>query len=136
DLETLRIDDSLRMANIASQGDRKRLGGRSVASSAVRHRPGNPEIGSLIGHPRQLRQDTPRVGEGLINVPQRTGSADPRKMEIGRGLALRYVSGAIDTDEEERHAQRIMALQGAQPVTDRFKSHVVAVTCMLVGVTA
>src|SRR5947208_12461098 len=116
------------MANIASQGDRKRLGGRSVASSAVRHRPGNPEIGSLIGHPRQLSEDAPRVGEGLINVPQRTGATDPRKMEIGRRLALRYVSGAIDADEEERHAPRMMALQGAQPVADRFKADAEQVT--------
>src|SRR5438445_4605884 len=111
------------MANIEPQANRKRLCGRAVAASAMRHRPGNPQIGSLIGDSRQLRQDTPGAGEGLINVPQRTGPADPRKMEIGRRLALRYVSGAIDTDEEERHAPRIMALQGAEPVTDRFKAH-------------
>ena len=49
-------------------------------------------------------------------------------MEIGRRLAFRYVSGAIDADEEERHAPRIVALQGAQPVTDRFEAHAEPVT--------
>src|SRR5258705_11059771 len=124
------------MANIASERDRKRLGGRAVAPSAVRHGPGNPEIGPFIGHPRQLRQDTPRIGEGFINVPQRTGATDPRKMEIGSRLALRYVSGAIDADEEERHAPRIVALQGAQPMAYRLKANAEPVTEQFDVVTA
>jgi hypothetical protein len=49
-------------------------------------------------------------------------------MEIGRRLALRYVAGAVDADEEERHAPCVMSLQSAQPVTDRFKADAEPVT--------
>ena len=63
------------------------------------------------------------MSEGLVHIPQRTGSAGAGKMEIRRRLALRNIAGAVDADEEERHASRVVTLQGAQAVANRLKTH-------------
>src|SRR4030088_1459104 len=97
DLDALGVDDALRVKNVAAKRDRKGFGWRPVSAPAVRNGSGDPQVGLLIGHPRQLHQDFSRISKSLINIPEWTGPPDGGKMEICRRLALRYVSGAIDT---------------------------------------
>ena len=43
-------------------------------------------------------------------------------MKVGGGLTLGNISGAVDTDEKERHAARIWSLQSAQPMAHSLKA--------------
>lgn len=92
-----------------------------VAACLVRDRARDPKISSLIRHSRDLRQDASRIGEGFIDVPQRTGPADAGEMEIRRRQALRDVAGTVDPDEEERHAVCGRPPQGAEAMANGFE---------------
>ena len=69
-----------------------------------------------------MRQDALRLREGFIDIPQRAGAADAREVKVGRRLALGNIAGAVDADEEERHAARAGFLQGAETVARGFET--------------
>ncbi len=78
-VEALGIDDALRMADVAAQRHRETLARCAIAAAAVGHGARDPEIRSLVRHPRQLGEDPTGTGERFIDIPQRAGAADPRR---------------------------------------------------------
>ncbi|MPL99021.1 hypothetical protein SDC9_45234 [bioreactor metagenome] len=104
------------MGEVAAKRHGKALDGRAIAARAVAHRASHPQVAPPVGHLRHLRQDLAGARERLVDVPQRAGAADPREMEIGRRLPFRDIAGAVDPDEEERHAAGLRPLQCREPV--------------------
>lgn len=83
--------------------------------------PRDPEVSALIRHSRDLRENAPRIGERLVDVPQRTRAPDPGEMKIRRRLTFRDVACTIDPDEEEWNAACGWPLQGAEAMADGFE---------------
>ncbi len=92
------------VAQLAAERDGE-LGARRVMSvAAARDGAGDPEVPLTVRHLGDLGEDTARGGERLVHRPQRAGAAEPREVEVGGGLPLGDIAGAVDPQERERHA--------------------------------
>jgi hypothetical protein len=56
--------------------------------------------------------------EGLVDIPERAGAADPGEVEAGGRLTLGDVASPVDPHEDERHAARPRTLQCTEAVRD------------------
>lgn len=119
-IQTVTVDESVGVSNLASQSDGEDLCGLSVSSRSTFDRASNPEVSAAVGHLCDLGHDLARIRERLVDVPQRARTAAGGEVESGGGLTLRHVSGTVDTDEHERNPAKFGALQSREAVADRL----------------
>ena len=99
DFESVRVDDSSSVSQLAAESERERLARLAVSHGPPLHRAGDPEIVTAVGHFGDLRDDLSGVGERLVDIPQWACAAARREVKSCGGLAFRHVSRAVDADE-------------------------------------
>ncbi len=71
-IQTVAVDESVGVSNLASQSDGEDLCGLSVSSRSTFDRASNPEVSAAVGHLCDLGgHDLARIRERLVDVPQR-----------------------------------------------------------------
>ena len=62
------------------------------------------------------------MGEGTVDIPERTGTAELRELEFGGAAALENIARDIGFGKVKRDARQIRALQCAEAVGDLFET--------------
>src|ERR1700730_17219380 len=117
-VESVGVDEPLGVLEIAAQADSEGFAKRSVAAVAPGDCPGDPQVAAAVGHLGQLGLDLAGMHEGLVDIPERTGAADPGEVETGSRLTLGDIARPVNPHEDERHAARPGALQCTEAVRD------------------
>src|SRR6478672_12041845 len=74
-VQSLRVDEPVCVPEFAAQPDRESLARLTISRRPSLDSARHPHVAAAIGHLGDLDQDLARVGEGLVDVPQRAGAA-------------------------------------------------------------
>ena len=124
-VQALRVHQPVGVPDLAAQPDGEGLARLTVPGRPALDGAGHPHVVAPVRHLGDLHQNLARVGERLVDVPQRAGAARGREVKTGGGLALRHVTGPVHPDEGERHAAHRRALQRREAVADGLVAHLV-----------
>ena len=93
-----------------------------VGAGALDDAATDAQVAGPIGHLCDLHEYPARAAEGLVDVPQRAGAPEARKLEPRVAVTLGDVAGLIDAHEIERYATLAGALQITEPVADLLEA--------------
>ena len=111
EVQTIRIDQRACVFDLASQCNRVAPHRGAEMAAGFRHVPRQRNITHPVRRFRQLAQEPARRLERAVHVLQRTGPAEPGKLQPRGRMAFGDRSRLIDPDKEERDALGSGALQ-------------------------
>ena len=111
------------MAGLAAEANGEELIGVAETALVVADGASDPEVVATVGHLSELADDDLRLGERLVDAPERAGAARVGEVHASCGLALGHIAGAVDANEGKGDSSLIGALQGGEAGGDRFIAH-------------